>query len=202
MSITNFPTNNEIITTTLEGLIASRDEFTHLTGCDDWNLWLNHPEYMIGSCIMRYTKQTLPNIRIWPEVAPKYVSTAKDIRQGRIDIVFDDSNDNPRVVVEVKANVGLEKDFETKGVKEDIERLCALLQSPIDPALLRLGLFAFIANRNDTSLSATLATIEEKSMAIAHSFGMTLKSYSKKIVRGDAKWDAYAVVYAIEPVGE
>jgi hypothetical protein len=84
---------------------------------------------------------------IWPEVALKYVSTAKDIRQGRIDIVFDDTKYNP-------------------------------------------------------SLSVILATMEEKSIAIAHSFGMTLKSYSKKNKRDDCEVGCVCSgVYAIEPAG-
>lgn len=198
MNQNTFPSNDKIITTTLDGLTLAREEFTTLTGSDDWGDWINYPEYMIGSCIMRHTSKTLTNIRVWPEVAPKYVSTATtDIRLGRIDIVFDNTNDKSHVVMEVKANIGLEKDFETKGVKEDIERICALLKSPIDPETLRLGLFAFIANRDDTSLLTALSAIEEKSRLIAEWYGFTLQSFSRKIEHNDKKWDAHAVVYAI-----
>lgn len=198
MNQNTFPSNDKIILTTLDGLILSREEFTTLTGSDDWGDWINYPEYMIGSCIMRHTSKTLSNIRVWPEVAPKYVSTATtDIRFGRIDIVFDDTDDNPHVVMEVKANIGLEKDFETKGIKDDIERICALLKSPINPETLRLGLFAFIANRDDTSLITALAAIEKKSRIVAEWHGFTLKSFSRKIEHNDKKWDAHAVVYAI-----
>jgi hypothetical protein len=193
-----FPTNDKIIATTLDGLILAREEFTTLTGSDDWGEWINYPEYMIGSCIIRHTKYTLQNIRIWPEIAPKEISIAKKIRKGRIDIVIDDIFDNPKVILEVKANVGLVKDFDSKkGVKKDIQRICTILESPKNSESLQLGLFAFIANRNDTSLNATLLVIEKKSRNVAESYGFTLKSFSRKIEHNDKKWDAHAVVYAI-----
>ncbi|MDQ1339551.1 MAG: hypothetical protein QG567_703 [Campylobacterota bacterium] len=185
-----------IISVTIEGLSLARDEFTTLTGSDDWGEWIDYPEYMVGSCIMRHIKSRVPQVRVWPEVAPRFVSSAKDIRQGRIDIVIDDENDTPVTVIEVKANIGLEKDFEAKGVKEDIERLCAILNAPLS-AKLSLGLFAFIANRDDTLLGKTLPNIEKLCAEVARAKGLKLQAYSKKLERSDKKWEAYAIVYAI-----
>lgn len=191
-----FPSNNKIGTLIESGLVESRKEFTTLTGSDDWGDWINWPEYMIGSCIMRHLNNELKTVRIWPEVAPKFVSTSADIRQGRIDIVIDDETDTPRAVIEVKANIGIEKDFESKGIREDIERLCAIVNAPISPKL-DLGLFAFIANRDDAMLSRSLPAIEKLSKDLAATKGLNLRSYTQKIERGDKKWEAYAVVYAI-----
>lgn len=196
MNQNTFLANEKTISIVLNGLVLARAEFTILTGSDDWSDWIDYPEYMIGSCIMRHLKDELKTAHIWPEVAPKFVSTATEIRQGRIDIVIDDETNTPRAVIEVKANIGIEKDFESKGIRKDIERLCTIINAPISPKL-DLGLFAFIANRDDAMLSKSLPAIKKLSKELAMTKGLNLRSDTQKIERGDQKWEAYAIVYVI-----
>ena len=192
-----FPAEEMIIKAILDGLQYSRDEFFRLTGTNDWKDWLEWPEFMLSTGMLEKLKILTPNVHLWLEVGQDILTTDKNIRKGRIDLVIDDTEDNSRVLVETKANVGLLNDFEQKGIRDDLERICQILGTPKQESL-EYGMSAFIANRYDNSLTQTLENFEQKVQLLVASFGFEFYTCKEKIEDKSGQWKAFAVVYVIK----
>lgn len=192
---TLFPSKQELINTILNGLIVSKKEFGALTGYDDWQTWLGCPEYIVITKLMQTIKKEHEGVNLWAELSTDFITTSKKVRYGRIDIVLDDKDDNPRTIIEVKTNIGLKADFETKGVLLDIRRICEVVTHPINNHI-KYGLFAFFANRNDDSLEDMLRYFEIESQKIANAYGLKFIAHYQDC--GTDGWSAMSCVYEIQ----
>lgn len=187
-----FPEKN-VIEAVLNGIENAHKKFYSWTNKKAWLSMA--PEYMINICIAEQISKLEKKPEIWFEVpVAQYISTKKVDRDGRIDIVLDDTDTGKScVMIEVKNKI----DKYTAPLNDDIVRICQLLEYNKE---LEYGLIACFVNfSSKKNINNLLQEIKQSAKKEINIKKIHFNEHFKEIDRDEVDgWTANAVCFILK----
>ncbi|MGE0739516.1 hypothetical protein [Sulfurimonas sp.] len=187
-----FPEKN-VIDAVLNGIENAHKKFYLWTNKKAWLSMA--PEYMLNICIAEQISKLEKKPEIWFEVSvAQYISTKNVDRDGRIDIVLDDTNTGKScVMIEVKNKI----DKYTDPLNDDIVRICQLLEYNKE---FEYGLIAFFANfSSKKNINNLLQEIKQSAQKVINIKKIHFDEHFKEIDKDEADgWSAAAVCFVFK----